>query len=402
MNNPLFEMIKTRPLVIDGAMGTMLQLSAPAECSCNEELCLSSPEIIEKVHRAYIDAGADIITTNSFGASSIVLGDHDLADRVRDINVAAAAIARKAADATAGRRILVAGDIGPTSKVPTLGHIGFNDLASSYAEQMEALILGGVDALLVETCQDPLQTKAAAVAAVDAFVSTGKTVPLLLSLTIEPVGTMLLGTELSAAMTALMPYAPFALGMNCATGPAKMEEHLQFLSANSPFPILCQPNAGMPENINGEPHYPLAPDDFAALIVDFVKRYKIALVGGCCGTTPDHIASLSAGIKTIDSKIFACGELLDRPKKVSALASLFRSVNADQEPKPFIVAEQTNVNGSRKFKQMLESSDFDSMTEIGRNASASSHALDVCVAFAGRDEKADYGGDDKATIPRGG
>ena len=389
MNSPLFEMLKQRPLVIDGAMGTMLQLLGPSECACNEELCLSKPTNIEKVHRAYIDAGADVITTNSFGASSIVLEDYDLAGRAAEINKAAAMVARRAADATTGRRVLVAGDVGPTSKIPTLGHIGFNDLASSYTDQMEALISGGVDMLLVETCQDPLQTKAAAAAASDAFVRTGKSVPLLLSFTIEPVGTMLLGTELSAAMTALAPYGPSALGMNCATGPAKMEEHLQYLSANSPFPILCQPNAGMPENVNGAPHYPLAPDAFAALIVEFVKRYRIALVGGCCGTTPDHIASLSSGIKSIDPKIFAGGALLDRPKKIPALASLFRSVNVDQEPKPFIIAEQTNVNGSRKFKGMLESSDFDAMAEVGRGASDASHALDVCVAFAGRNEKDD-------------
>ncbi len=389
LSNPLFKMIESRPLIIDGAMGTMLQLSGPIDCACNEELCLSSPDIIEKVHTAYIAAGADIITTNSFGASSIVLEEYDLSARVHEVNRAAALVAKRVADRTDGRKILVAGDVGPTSKIPTLGHISFADLASSYTEQIVGLIDGGADLILVETCQDPLQTKAAAVAAGEAFIRTGKTLPLLLSLTIEPVGTMLLGTEFSAAMTALAPYAPSALGMNCATGPSGMDDQLQFLSTNSPFPILCQPNAGMPENVDGKPSYPLTPDDFGGQIADFVKRYRIALVGGCCGTTPDHIESLSKAVGALDKKLFSSGALLDRPNKVSALSSLFRSVTVDQEPRPFIVAEQTNVNGSRKFKSMLESSDFDGMVEVGRKAAESSHALDLCVAFAGRDERKD-------------
>jgi 5-methyltetrahydrofolate--homocysteine methyltransferase len=388
MNTRLQDILRKRPLLVDGAMGTMIQQAGKAG-GCNEELCLTQPDIIADIHRAYIQAGADILTTNTFGATSIVLADHGMADKVREINLAAAKIARQAADAATKRKAYVAGEVGPTSKLPTLGHISFDQLFGAYAEQIEVLIDGGVDLILIATCQDPLQAKTAAAAASQVFERRGSSLPLCVSVTVEQIGTMLLGTELSAALASLAPYGPFAFGLNCATGPQAMEEHLQLLCNSSPFPLLCRPNAGIPESVEGVARYPLGPQEFAEVVAEYTRRFGIALVGGCCGTNPDHIAQLSRRLAAIPAKHFGQGQLLSRPKRTAALSGLYSAVALDQEPKPFIAAEQTNVNGSRQFRKLLEEDNFDSMAEVGRQSSAASHALDICVAYPGRDEVAD-------------
>ena len=387
MPDPFHRQLRQRTLFLDGGMGTMLQaMGVAAECS--ELLNVEKPSAIEQVHRAYLAAGSDIVTTNTFGASRPVLAEHGLADRVRELNLAAVAAARRAIAAAGGERF-VAGDIGPTSKLPTLGHIPFDELFAAYAEQIEALVEGGVDLLLIETCQDPLQIKAAAAAAGAHFSRTGRRLPLLISVTVEQVGTMLLGTEVSAALAAVTPYGPDAFGINCATGPEAMEEHLRALAASSPFPILCQPNAGMPRNVNGKATYTLTPEQFAKTLADFVRRYGIRLAGGCCGTTPAHIEALVREAKASAVAARAAPKA-PRPGRPRALvSSLYTAVGLDQEPRPFLIAEQTNVNGSKRFRELLLANDYDAMADVGRRAAESGHALDVCVAYAGRDETTD-------------
>lgn len=371
-----------RVLVFDGAMGTMIEAEGVRQ-ECNEELNLSRPGAIERIHRAYLDAGADIITTNTFGASRTVLAEHGLAGEVRSINLAAATLAMKTAEQAKGRRF-VAGELGPTSKLPTLGHIAFSELESAYLEQAEALLEGGVDLIIVQTCQDPLQFKAAASACAKAFECAGRNLPLIISVTVERTGTMLLGTDVISALTTAAPYGPCAFGINCATGPEDMEEHIAELSRRSPFAVICQPNAGMPRNVGGKSVYELSPEDFSAKLSDYVGRFGVSIVGGCCGTIPDHIAALSSVVKGMKPGKRSAGRDI-----LSSVSSLYASYGLDQQPKPFIVAEQTNVNGSKKFKKLLMDSDYDAMADVGRAAGSQSHALDLNLAYAGREEGSD-------------
>lgn len=387
MNDKLIQILNKRPLIIDGAMGTVLEAKGRVG-SCNEELCLTRPDILTEIHREYLEAGADIITTNSFGALRSGLANHGLGDKAFQINRAAADIARAAADmaSSPGQPCFVAGDIGPGSKLPTLGHIGFAEMFDAYVEQMEALIEGGVDLFLIETCQDPLQMKAALAATKEATARTNRELPAIISATMEKTGAMLLGTELVAALAAVAPYGPFAFGINCATGPESMEEHLQVLADTSPFPIICQPNAGMPENVDGKPRYLLGPQAFAEALTKFTKRFGIAFVGGCCGTTPEHIKVLAREIKGKEVKHKP--RLMQR--KTSWVSSLYTAQDLKQEPRPFIVAEQTNVNGSKKFRDLLLAGEFDAMAQVAKNAAGASHALDICLAYVGRDEVKDF------------
>lgn len=393
MSSDLNRILAKRPIIFDGAMGTMLAAKG-IKTSCNEELCLTNQEVVASIHREYLNAGADVIITNTFGASKISLADHGLAHKVREINLAAAEIALKEKAKIKDRPCLVAGELGPTSKLPTLGHITFDELFSAYSEQTSALLDGNVDMLIINTCQDPLQAKAAAAAVRSVLAKKNKNLPLIISVTIERVGTMLLGTEITAALAALAPYKPFAFGINCATGPDAMEEHLAELAKVSPFAISCRPNAGMPEIVNGKSHYPLLPDDFARILADYVKRFGIAIVGGCCGTTPEHIAALAKNklLPFVRGGLRWGRSTSPRPslQRRGMVSSLYTAAALDQEPRPFIIAEQTNVNGSKKFRELLLKNDFDAMAEIGRNASTSSHALDVCMAYVGRDESKDF------------
>ena len=393
-------------MLFDGAMGTMIQAANPppedyeGHPECNVLLNLTRPDLIEGIHLAYLEAGADIITTNSFGASFVALKDYELAHLTLEINRAAVAVARKAADAffTKARPRFVAGEIGPTAKIPTLGHISFKELFTSYEQQIGILVEGGVDLLLIATCQDILQAKAAAAAAREVLAKRGAEVPLLISVTIENVGTMLLGSDILAALAALEPYAPFAFGLNCATGPEMMEDHLKQLSLHSPFALLCRPNAGVPENVDGKPVYPLSPDEFANRLMTFIDNFGVAFVGGCCGTTPEHIKALASRIKGHESKVKGPGSPLSFQLSAfsSHVSSLFSAVSLDQEPRPFIIAEQTNVNGSRMFKELFLKEDYDGMAAIAKEAAKGAHAVDVCLAYPGRDEVHDI----RELIPR--
>ncbi|MBT3181596.1 MAG: dihydropteroate synthase [Deltaproteobacteria bacterium] len=377
------EILKRRPIVLDGAMGTTIQAKGVSP-SCNEELNLSNPDLIRDIHLEYLSAGSDVILANTFGASSISLGDHDLADRSIEINRRAVEIA-KSAITSCGKQAFVAGDIGPTSKLPTLLHTSFDVLFGAYFEQMYAMLDCGADLILIETCQDPLQIKAALSAAQSSFIKVGFEVPVLLSITIERIGTMLLGTELDAALSVAAPYKPFAFGLNCATGPEAMREHLNMLSNESPFHLLCEPNAGIPRMEGGQTKYDMGPEEFSEIVAGFVERFGISFVGGCCGTTPEYIKALHKILGKQDGT-----KLKDRGAIIPSVSSLFTSVSLDQEPKPLIIAEQTNVNGSRKFKKLLLANDYESMAEVAKSASASSHVLDICLAQPGRDEPVDY------------
>ena len=285
-------------LLFDGACGTNLQeMVIPDEAwqgceGCNELLNLTAPETIVALHESFLDAGALVVETNTFGASSIVLDEYDLGDKVVEINRAAVANARAAIGNRSGR--YVAGSVGPTTKLPSLGHISVEALSRSLAEQIRALVEAGVDALAIETCQDLLQVKTALVACFEVLEELDREVPVLVSVTMERQGTMLVGSDIAAICATLEPFPIFSLGLNCATGPSDMVSHIRYLSHNWPQRISCMPNQGLPEVVDGKTHYPMTPDDFVRHMVPFVEQDGVSVVGGCCGTTPEHIRQLVA------------------------------------------------------------------------------------------------------------
>jgi 5-methyltetrahydrofolate--homocysteine methyltransferase len=290
-------------LIFDGACGTTLQMMhIPASAwqgldGCNEILNVSAPSVIVDLHRAFLEAGAQVVESNTFGASRIVLAEYGLEDRVREINVAAVANARKAMEGLSGR--YVAGSVGPTTKLPSLGHISRDALFAATQEQIEALLEAGVDLLVFETCQDLLQLKTSLVAAFEAFERMSCSVPVMASVTVERTGTMLVGTDIAAAAVALEPFPLFSLGLNCATGPADMESHVRYLSQQWPGAISCMPNQGMPEVIDGKTVYPLSPEEYARHMRYFVEHYGVRVVGGCCGTSPEHIRAVVAALRGV-------------------------------------------------------------------------------------------------------
>ncbi len=291
-------------LIFDGACGTTLQSMHlnPALWDgidgCNEYLNLSAPQAIIALHRAFLEAGAMVIETNSFGAASLVLSEYGLEGRVDEINQAAVANARAAIAGLSddSRPRYIAGSVGPTTKLPALGHVSPEDLAATIKEQVRALVGAGVDALIVETCQDLLQVKTTLVACFEVLEEMKSDLPLLCSVTFEPQGTMLLGTDIAAVCATVAPFPVFSLGLNCATGPTDMLSHIQYLSANFPGRISCIPNQGMPEVVNGKTVYPLSPEAYGQHMLDFVRDYGVSIIGGCCGTSPAHIAALSRSL----------------------------------------------------------------------------------------------------------
>ncbi len=284
-------------LVFDGACGTNLQeMKIPdsawqGRAGCNEYLNLTAPETIIALHSSFVDAGAQVVETNTFGASAIVLAEYDLADQVEAINHAAVANARTAIDAHPG--CYVAGSIGPTTKLPSLRHIDVDDLAKALAVQMVTLVKAGVDALVIETCQDLLQVKTALVACFDVLDQTSRDLPVLVSVTMERQGTMLVGSDIAAICTTLEPFPIFSLGLNCATGPADMVSHIRYLSHNWPGRISCMPNQGLPQVVEGKTYYPMTPDEYVKQMQRFIMNDGVSIVGGCCGTTPEHIRQLA-------------------------------------------------------------------------------------------------------------
>ncbi len=389
----LLELAAERVVFFDGAMGTQIQRRRPTLDDfggldgCNEVLVERRPDWIREIHAAYFEAGADVVETNSFGGSPWVLGEYGLEGRTRDLNRRAAEIAVEVArDLTRpGAPRFVSGSVGPGTRLPSLGHIGWNEMVRGYAEQVAGLLEGGVDVLQIETCQDPLQAKAAVVGAADAMRAVGRRVPVLVQFTVETTGTMLLGTEVLAALVALRPYEVVAgFGLNCATGPVEMEAHVRTLARNAARLVGALPNAGLPENVGGEAVYPMGPHDFARHLAQFVEHYGLNYVGGCCGTTPEHVRAL----------VEAVGHRAPAERRIEpigpAVASLYSAVELDQQPKPLLVGERTNANGSKKFREFLLASDWDGIVAMGRDqVREGAHLVDVCVAYVGRDERAD-------------
>jgi len=381
-------------LIADGGMGTMLQrenLDLQADFlgleNCSEILLETRPDIIAKIHRTYLLAGAEAIETNTFGSNRVVLAEYDIGAKAYNLSLLGAQIARAAADAVQAetdRPRYVLGSIGPGTKLPSLGHIAFDPLAAAYQEQIEGLIAGGSDALIVETCQDLLQIKAAVMGARRAFVATGKRLPVIAQVTMETTGTMLLGTEMPAALAALMALPEVeVIGMNCATGPQEMARHVKTLSEMCDRMLSVLPNAGLPILVDGQTVYPLGAEEFAAWQERFVHEDGVNMVGGCCGTTPDHIAALAA-------RLTDAQPASRQPVFEPSASSLYRRETLRQENAVFAIGERTNANGSKKFRELLAAEDLDGMVEMAKEqVREGSHAIDVCAAYVGRDELAD-------------
>ena len=387
-----------KPLIIfDGGTGTSFQnLNLTADDfggkeleGCNENLVLSSPEVVEKVHNSFLEAGCHVIETNTFGASSIVLDEYDIADKAYEINKNAAFIAKKAAAkySSVDKPRFVAGSIGPTTKLPTLGHIDFDELKQSYKEQIYGLIDGGVDLLLIETCQDVLQIKSALLASKEILESKNIDIPLMVSITMETTGTMLVGSDIASALTILEPFNIDILGLNCATGPEQMKEHIKYLSENSPFAISCIPNAGLPENIGGVAHYRLKPIELKMQLMNFIYDFNVQLIGGCCGTTPEHIKYLSS----IIDEIIDIERTFKNGKKnssgfIPSASSIYNSVPYKQDNSILIVGERLNASGSKKVRELLNNDDWDGLVAIAKQQQKeNAHVLDVNVDYVGRD-----------------
>jgi 5-methyltetrahydrofolate--homocysteine methyltransferase len=388
-------------LVFDGAMGTSLQMQSLSAADfggaayegCNEYLVETKPEAVDKVHRGFLAAGADVIETDTFGGTSLVLAEYDLGDRAYELNKKAAIIAKKAAAdySTPEKPRFVAGSIGPGTKLPTLGHVDFDSLKNAYLEQVEGLVDGGVDLILIETCQDVLQIKAALTAVEEIFEQKQTRLPLMVSVTVEQQGTMLVGSEIGAALTILEPYPINILGLNCATGPTEMKEHIQYLSENSPFIVSCIPNAGLPENVGGQAHYRLTPTELRMQLMHFVEDLGVQIIGGCCGTRADHIqqlAELSQDLKPKErvvgdrSALPPYGEL---PYSPSA-ASIYSPQPYEQENSFLIVGERLNASGSKKCRDLLNAEDWDGLVALAKaQVKEGAHILDVNVDYVGRD-----------------
>ena len=389
------EVLKDRVLVYDGAMGTNIQrrnLTADdywGKEGCNELLVLSRPDVIAEIHAEFLAAGSDIIETDSFGSTDIVLAEYDLADRTHELNVAAARLAREVADSfsTPQKPRFVAGSMGPTTRLPSLGHIGYDAMLASYRQQADALIEGGVDILLIETSQDLLQAKIAAAACQDAIaaaVARGhRRVALQIQITLEATGAMLLGSEISAALAVLEALQPDVIGLNCATGPEEMNDAVRFLCQNSTLPIAIQPNAGLPQNEGGHAVYKLTPAELAAHHRRFVTEYGISIVGGCCGTTPDHLRAVAdavAGLAPLARNV--------QPQGVAA--SAFSAIPLEVDGQPVIIAEEMNTTTRLDhFRNLVRSGDYEGILSMARRLiGEGSQMLDLCCAIVGEDEQA--------------
>nr|BCX01963.1 MAG: 5-methyltetrahydrofolate--homocysteine methyltransferase [Bacteroidota bacterium] len=391
MSHPFVALLAERIVVFDGAMGTQIQARAlgPEDFwgkeGCNELLVLSRPEVIAEIHAAYLHAGAMVIETNTFGANRVVLSEYGEEERTYEINRAAAALARRVAGDfhRLDEPRFVAGSIGPGTRLPTLGQIDFRTLRASYLEQALGLLDGGVDLFMIETCQDPLQIKAALDAVQEAMRQRGRRIPVIVSLTIEPTGSMLVGTDVQTALAILSRYELTALGLNCATGPEQMDAHLRLLAAQSPFALSCLPNAGLPENVGGRAVYRLSPEELARWMRTFVLDLGVQIVGGCCGTTPEHIRLLRQSVEGLAPRA-------RNPEYIPSVTSLYQSLPTRLEPAPLLVGERLNANGSRQFRELLLAQDWEGMVQMAREqVREGAHLLDVCVAYVGRDERRD-------------
>ena len=380
-----------RVLVADGAMGTMLQAAEPSledfegHEGCNEVLNVTRPDVVRSVHDAYLEVGVDCIETNTFGANLGNLGEYGIADRIFELARAGAAVAREAADAwsTPERPRWVIGSVGPGTKLPSLGHVPFAELRDAYAEQVAGLVDGGADVVLVETAQDLLQAKAAVIGARRALAAAGEDLPVLVQVTVETTGTMLLGTEIGAALTALEPLGIDAIGLNCATGPTEMSEHLRHLARHARVPVTCMPNAGLPVLGRDGATYPLTPEQLADAHETFTAEFGLQLVGGCCGTTPEHLRQVveRVGGRPLEPR---------RPHPEPGVSSLYQHVPFRQDTAYLSIGERTNANGSKAFREAMVAGRWDECVEIARQQTRDgAHLLDVCVDYVGRDGVAD-------------
>ncbi|MCX5396044.1 methionine synthase [Streptomyces sp. NBC_00102] len=388
----LREALATRVVVADGAMGTMLQAQDPTLEDfqdlegCNEILNVTRPDIVRSVHEEYFAVGVDCVETNTFGANLAALGEYDIPERVFELSESGARIAREVADeftASTGQQRWVLGSMGPGTKLPTLGHAPYGKLRDAYQQNAEGLIAGGADALLVETTQDLLQTKASVIGARRALEATGANLPVIVSVTVETTGTMLLGSEIGAALTALEPLGIDLIGLNCATGPAEMSEHLRYLARHSRVPLSCMPNAGLPVLGKNGAHYPLSPGELADAQETFVREYGLSLVGGCCGTTPEHLRQVVERVRGVVPTV-------RDPHPEPGAASLYQTVPFRQDTSYLAIGERTNANGSKKFREAMLEARWDDCVEMARDQiREGAHMLDLCVDYVGRDGVAD-------------
>ncbi|HEY6244926.1 MAG TPA: methionine synthase [Pyrinomonadaceae bacterium] len=388
-----FETLNERIVVFDGAMGTNLQVQNLTLDDfgglrfegCNENLLVTRPDAVEKVHAGFLEVGCDVIETNSFNGTPVDFAEYDIADKAYDMNVLAARLAKRvAADfQTPAKPRWVAGSMGPGRKLPTLGHISFQELRDAYRVQVAGLLDGGVDLLIVETCQDVLQTKAALSAIFSHFAETHRRVPVIAQVTIEVFGTMLNGTEISAALTALAPFPIDIIGMNCGTGPRHMTESIRYLCENAPLPVSVLPNAGLPSVVEGKMHYDETPESFTAQLLHFAKDFGVNIVGGCCGTTPAHLKLAVEAMRGVTPKE-------RHAKLIPAASSIYIQQPYVQDTSFLIIGERVNASGSKKMRDLLNAEDWDGLVALGKEQEREgAHVLDVNVDFVGRDGERD-------------
>ncbi|HWD60568.1 MAG TPA: homocysteine S-methyltransferase family protein, partial [Stellaceae bacterium] len=400
----LLDYLADRVLLCDGAMGTETQsrnLDIARDFhnheNCTEILSESRPDLVREIHRGYLAAGADAIQTNSFGGSPITLNEFGIAEKAFALNKLSAELAREtiAEFAHDGRTRFVLGSLGPGTRLPSLGHVAYQPLEDALTRQCDGLIAGGVDAILIETCQDPLQIKAAVNGAKRAREAAGLDIPILVQVTVETTGTLLVGADIAAAATIIDALGVDSLGLNCATGPREMAEHVKWLGDNWPRLISVQPNAGLPELVSGRTQYPLGPEELSQWLERFVLEDGANIIGGCCGTEPRHIAALDAMLQRIGRAKEPNGRKRPVPKRRSSVwlpsvASLYGQVGLRQENAYLSIGERCNANGSRAFRRLQEQLDWDGCVEMGRDqVKEGSHTLDLCTAFVGRNEVAD-------------
>ncbi len=386
---PYLDAVNERVIVFDGAFGTFVQgldlgpddFGGSALEGCNEMLCLTRPDVIRRMHAAFLDVGVDVLETASFGSFSTVLTEYDIPERAHELNVAAARLARETANdyETDGRARYVAGSIGPGTKLPSLGHIRFAELRDAYVEQARGLLVGGVDLFLIETCMDLLQIKAAMIACRRAMAAEGREVPIQVQVTMETTGRMLVGSEIGAALTAIGAMRPDVFGINCATGPAEMQEHLRYLGRHATMPISVLPNAGLPSVVDGRTHYDLSPEKLAEFHHHHVTDLGVGIVGGCCGTTPAHL-------KAVVDAVGGLAAPRRSPEIEPSVSSIYSSVPVRQDNSFLIIGERTNTNGSKAFRDAMIAGDWDNCTKMAtEQIREGAHVLDVCVDYVGRD-----------------
>ncbi|MBL6453776.1 methionine synthase [Belnapia sp. T6] len=392
----LLQALRDRVLLCDGGMGSRVQALTLdidkdywGKENCTEVLNLSRPDLVREIHRGYYEAGADMVLTNSFGGSPVTLGEFELTERAFEVNKLAGELAREAAESFAdGRDRWVIGDIGPGTKLPSLGHIAYDDLQAALEEQCRGLIAGGVDAILTETNQDTLFIKAAVNAAKAALKRAGSDIPIFVQVTVETTGTLLVGPDIAAAATVTHALDVPLMGLNCATGPQEMAEHVRWLSQNWPGLISVQPNAGLPELVDGKTHYPLGAEEMASWMERFVREDGVNLIGGCCGTSTPHIAALDAMLRKHDA--WRPAPVARKYHWIPSVASLYGAVSLRQENAYFSIGERCNANGSKAWRERQAAHDWDGCVAMGREqVGEGSNSLDICTAFVGRDEMAE-------------